>query len=588
LKIGDPKAFKITNLISEIHSGKIRLPEFQRDFRWDTNNVAELYSTIISGYPAGTLLLWEVEDGKAKLDTREFEQSLGTLEIKYLVLDGQQRLTSLYQSLMHPYAELKGGRKRRFFVRIDKLGNPDDAIESYSPNEVSKYDLDNIDTQVKKLLLPLSVVATDGLKDWIDRFARTKWLQSSVDLSNIDLYDKIRNDFMNTYTKENKPLYNLQEYEFNAIVLPSTLGLDAVATIFEKLNTSGVELNIFEILTAKFFKNVNLREKWDETKTRNPIIAKFGKDDKDTSIAILILKTILLLKNPSTGPAFEIKGECKRSSLLNDLSSADVMTHWDRVATIFGQVLVKLENDYGVLARKYMPYDTMLVTLAVVFDYVERLVPATSKSKAFAKIRSWYWTSVFANRYDSSTDTKSKDDAEDIVEWISDSTKVPSYVSSFKPEEVNLREATRGAVYTGVLNHLFMNGIQDFVTGENIRTLVQSSPSVVDEHHIFPQKYLKRHYGDKSDEFTRLRNSVVNMTVIKDETNRNYIKDEAPSTYLASVDIAKQLPNIEDNHLIPTDVVRTVEDPATRKQFIDFVNAREASLRNLIGKSVVV
>jgi hypothetical protein len=588
MKIGDPKAFKITDLTSDIDTGKIRLPEFQRDFRWEANNVSELFASIISGYPAGTLLMWEVDDGKAKLQTRTIEQAKGTSEIKLLVLDGQQRLTSIYQTLKHPYVILRGDKERRFFINLSKLDSPDDAIETYSPVEVRKQNLDDRDVQVKRGLVPMNIISSSELDNWLDKLAKTRWMQAVSDPTKPDAMDeftKIRNELTERYLKENKPLYNIKKYEFNSIVLPSSLGLDAVATIFEKLNTSGVELNVFEILTAKFYKLVNLREKWDEAKTTHPTIRKFMKDDKDTSIAILLLKTILLVK--SATPLLEISGECKRSNLLNDLKAEDIPGYWDRVSKAFNLALAKLSNDYGVLLRKYMPYDTMLVPLAVVFDYVDRCVPTTEKSRAFEKIRAWYWVSVFTNRYDSSTDTKSKDDAEALMRWIADDKLVPDYVTTIKVDDVDLRNATRGAVYYGVLNILLGNGLKDFVTAESIRTLIETSPSGVDEHHIFPKNYLKRHYGEKSKE-NSLKNSVLNIAIIKDETNRDYIKDDAPSTYLTSTPMAKNLDNIRECHLIPTDIVKVVEDSTKKTQFMDFLAKREELIKGLISKNVKI
>ena len=511
--------------------------------------------------------------------------------MKYLVLDGQQRLTSLYQSFKHPYVRLKGGKERRLFLNLDKLSSPDDSIQTYSQAEVKKQNLEDKDVQVKRMLVPLDIVVSDELGKWMDRLARVRWVQSGADPTKAEAVDeltRIRNELTEKYTKENKPFYNLQEYEFNAIVLPSSLGLDAVATIFEKLNTSGVELNVFEILTAKFFKFLNLRDKWDEANKAFPTIKKFERDDKDTSIAILILKAILLIKSSTSGPPFQIKGECKRSNLLNDLTAADIANHWDGVSSIMNRALVKLRNDYGVLLRKYMPYDTMLVALAVILDYVESSVQTTEKSRAYEKIRAWYWASVFSNRYDSSTDTKSKDDAEAVIRWINDDLLVPSFVSSFNLNEINLREATRGAVYTGVLNLLLGNGIRDFVTSESVRTLIETNPSGVDEHHIFPQNYLKRHYGEKSDEYSKLRNSVINITIIRDETNREYIKDDAPSTYLVNAPLVKNLDNIRDAHLIPTSVVQVVEDSTKKQQFLDFMKSRESLIKNLISKTLKI
>lgn len=571
-----------------IGDGRVRVPDFQRDFRWEIGDIVELVVSMVRGFPAGVLLFWDVRECKEKLAERLFEgvdprQSSDTV---YQVLDGQQRLTSLFQLFYSDSVVLKGGRRRKFFLDIEALRteNYEDFVKHFSERDLRKRGLDAMDEQermnkqVHEHLLPFDILPSqDKFRQWRDKYVKLQLAEEDASGQEaLDRLTELGNAFEKTFTDEGRPLHNLVNYEFHYVELPSDLNLEAVTTIFEKLNTTGQPLNIFEILTAKFYPTVKLRDRWGDTKATKSVTSRFTKDPKDTSLAVLTLKSILLKRSiEAPDGSSERNLECKRKNLLEDLKTQDIMDHWDTMAVSLEKSLNMLNNDYGVSSLEFLPYTTLLVPLSVTVDYIEGKLNMEEKGAAYHKLESWYWSSVLSGAYESSTDTKSKKDVVDMIEWIKGGD-VASTVKGFDVKSMDLDEITDGAKYFGILNILLKEGCSDLLTGQNVSTLIKNEPKSVDIHHVFPEKFLEVRYGKTSEQY-RKKDSILNKVVIRNETNRHFIRDDAPSTYLQS--LGRNNANINrdlQGHLLPL-------DPLKRDDFDGFVDSRREEIVKKIG-----
>jgi uncharacterized protein with ParB-like and HNH nuclease domain len=132
IEIGHPETTNLSSILKLIDRGKLKVPEFQRDFRWDLVNVSDLIVTLLKGYPAGVFLFWDVANQKSqdRLNDRIFEgvdEKFKSTNTEALVLDGQQRLTSLYQLFYRNFVTLRGPRNRKFFVNLQKIDDDDSA-----------------------------------------------------------------------------------------------------------------------------------------------------------------------------------------------------------------------------------------------------------------------------------------------------------------------------------------------------------------------------------------------------------------------------------------------------------------------------
>ena len=148
----NPRALK--ELLAEIHNRSAVLPDFQRDFVWDPSATKELIVSIANNYPAGSIL--RVRDAKRVFAVREFEGApvrAGATHT-FLVLDGQQRLTSLYQAFY-------GVGEHRYYLDLGKLKDGadfEDAICHVRATTKWAKAREDFALQAKELLLPLSVL----------------------------------------------------------------------------------------------------------------------------------------------------------------------------------------------------------------------------------------------------------------------------------------------------------------------------------------------------------------------------------------------------------------------------------------------
>ncbi len=261
----DPNPRALEDLLAEIHNRSTALPDFQRDFVWEPGATQELIVSIASNYPAGSIL--RVRDAKRVFAAREFEgaPALDGAKHPFLVLDGQQRLTSLYQAFY-------GVGEHRYFLDLGKLRDGADFEESiFHVRTATKWAKarEDFGVQAKELLLPLSVLkrGAGGFGRWGRKVAR-----QLADKERIALEDALD-------SSEEKWIHAIDDYHFPVVTLSDKTEPDALCTIFETLNRTGVKLSVFELLTARFWpQSLNLRALWDKALVDHPVIGAFEVD----------------------------------------------------------------------------------------------------------------------------------------------------------------------------------------------------------------------------------------------------------------------------------------------------------------------
>lgn len=146
----NPRSLK--ELLSEIHTGTAVLPDFQRDFVWEPSATQELITSVANNYPAGSIL--RVRDKGQAFAAREFEGAppIKGRQYTFLVLDGQQRLTSLYQAFY-------GTGEHRYYIDLKKLIDGTDFEEAiFHVKASTKWvkEHEQFEIQAKELILPES------------------------------------------------------------------------------------------------------------------------------------------------------------------------------------------------------------------------------------------------------------------------------------------------------------------------------------------------------------------------------------------------------------------------------------------------
>lgn len=538
----DTNPRSLRDLLAEIHNRTTALPDFQRDFVWEPGATQELIVSIANNYPAGSIL--RVRDAKRVFAAREFEGAppLNGEKHTFLVLDGQQRLTSLYQAFY-------GVGEHRYFLDIRKLIDGDDFEEAiFHVRATTKWAKarEDVALQAKELLLPLSVLkgGAGGFLQWMLQVTNPMPTEDRTQL--LDALTRLNDHWIKT----------IDEYHFPVVTLSDATEPDALCTIFETLNRTGVKLSVFELLTARFWpQNINLRALWDKALADRPVIGDFDVDP------YYVLQGISLAsrKTPS----------CKRGDVLN-LAGHEISEWWDKVVHGLATGLEILRDDCKVMLPKWLPYQTMLPPLAAVIARAGS--PKTAEAGAHReKLKRWFWCAVFGQAYESAANSRSVKDVVEILPWLAGGDP-PETVASFRFDPRSLRDVTprQRSIYRGAICLILGGGARDFHTQAVITAKLMADEGI-DDHHVFPAAYLER----RGVAPARARDCVLNRTLI-DRTTNQMISDRAPSNYLTEI---RNTPGFPFEAVLTSQGLPTGEDtPLLRDDYEAFLTRRQDHL----------
>lgn len=551
-EIFDTNPVELRFLLGSIHNKEIALPDFQRDFVWQPRATEELLESILHGHPAGSIL--RIRNSDSCFFAPRAVEGAPALESSdkpaYLVLDGQQRLTSLYQAI-------HGVGGHRYFMKMQSMLEGGDIEDSvfYLKESRAERRYGTIEKQTKKLVFPFSrLFNDDGFDGWLDavidmRPERQAELRAQL--------RQIRRD----------TLANMENYQFPVVTLSDKTKSDAICAIFETLNRTGVKLSVYDLLAAGLYpQGVRLRDMWLQARAETPILADFYDDDPYHIIQSVAIYTA------------EGAPSCKRGDVLQ-MKAERVQKGWLPVVNGIADMLKILREDCGVVISEYLPYKTMLIPAgAVLAEHGGGKGPDLASIRQ--KIKRWFWCAVFMQAYENAPNTQAVQDYRELNSWIQGGEE-PEVVRDFEFNPDDLRQTTprQRAVYYACLALILSMGALDFYSGRRVNAKFNDDGKVED-HHIFPKGYL--HNAGNTD--TKAQNCILNRTLIAAETNRK-ISAASPADYLAEIENAgetsrgaKSLEEILISHLLPGDANSALRS----NRFDEFLAERQKLLGDKI------
>lgn len=512
----------ISYLLQRIHDRELALPDFQRDFVWDSKAVTELLRSIMSRFPAGTLLFWKQSADVPALASREVEgaPTLSGKSPDELVLDGQQRLTALYRALIGPL----GPAEERFYADLgqflDVNGDTKEVHQVDFEKAIRSFDLsaklpinpEDPEYQYKSGLFPLLRLAE--FDEWLDEYAQRNATTGHPQQVIKKQMRSVRDTFF----------VPLRSYGFPVVTLPSNTPLEAVCNIFETLNRTGKPLGAFDLVTARVFPHgIRLRDYWDDARQTYNII-----DEDDFGIdPYAVLQAVCL----------RAKGSAQRADVLTKIEPNDIEHNWQEVVSGFAGVLNFLRTAHGVATKRWLPYSMILVPMAAVWPEVKALKPL-ERAHAEKRLSQFFWCTTFMTNYDQGANSQAGADYGRLKKWLfNEGVEAPEAVSGFSLNESTLMQATvrRKALHAGVMSLTIKSGAKDFYSGETM-TAARIKERRIDSHHIFPKAYLS---DLKKSEL------ILNRALIDSETNK-IIGKMAPSKYLLKMETVHDQDKIAD------------------------------------------
>ncbi len=526
----------LKTLLTDIKDGKIQLPDFQRGWVWDDDRIKGLLVSISRSFPIGALMTLSA-DGEVQFQKRPIEGVLANVDdaLDRYLLDGQQRLTSLYQTLQYegPVAtrDRPGGKtviNRWYYVDMQKALNPDaepeERIISVPENRIETRDFGRqtvIDLSHPEKEFHQHMIPTERIMDntsWGFEYARY-W-------DSCGEQHPRGNAFQYFMEFQNAVLNNFTQYQLPVINLDKDTSKEAVCTVFEKVNTGGVVLTVFELLTASLAANgFSLRDDWEARRRRLHQRYSVLRGILGTNFlqVISLLATQKRQRQVQAGQGRPPIG-CRRAEILS--VTLDEYREWaDKVEQGFEAAAKFLHAQY-VFTEWNVPYHTQLVPLAAIF--VE-LGHEGERANTQALLERWYWSGVFGEMYGSAVETQFARDLAEVPEYVRRNAQPTSLRdANFDPNRLITLRTRLSAAYKGLYALQMKSGASDWLTGRRL-TLDDWDGQNIDIHHIFPKRWCESEATPRIPQ--GLYNSIINKTPIDARTNR-VIGGDAPSRYL--------------------------------------------------------
>ena len=532
-------AFLLKSLLDEIEDGEIQLPDFQRGWVWDDERIRDLLVSISRGFPIGAVMTLDA-NGAVQFVCKLIEgvPENGKDGPDQYLLDGQQRLTSLYQSLRHKGAVATRDRpgsqrtiERWYYIDMQKALDPaadrDKTIFSVPKDRVIRSNFGRdvvLDLSSKESEFEFHMMPTESVMDGMAwGFSYAQYWQGRGDHPRGDPFS-----FFNEF--KNLTLDNFSDYQVPVINLGRNTPREAVCTVFEKVNTGGVTLSVFELVTASFAGgDFRLRDDWSKRSGR--MHSAFGvlqgiRGDHFLQAVTLLATRARRRKAELEGkPANLLPGiDCRRESIL-DLNLSEYM-EWANVIEAGFMEAAKFLNRQIIFTRSNVPYNTQIVPLAALYaELGKELEPANAQ----AKLERWFWCGVLGEMYGSAVETQFANDLTQVARHIRGGAE-PDLLTqaNFAPERLLSLRTRNSAAYKGLYALQIKGGAADWRSGDSL-SFADIHTKSVDIHHIFP-----KHWCEKTAQPPvprRLYDSIINKTPIDSYTNQ-LIGGRAPSKYL--------------------------------------------------------
>ena len=531
MDLPEPISRQFSNLMNDITDGRLKIPQFQRNFVWDIKKSSNLLDSIVKGYPVGTFIFWKTKERLRSV------KNIGNLHLPepnkndyvHFVLDGQQRITSIFAALKGAIIERDDGKKEDFSnMFIDLESSEDEKIVTTEINNKES-------TQIIKLNTLL-----DG------------------DFMTLGEYDKKYHEKLRMYKQR------IESYNYSVIQV-NDVPIDVATEIFTRINVGGKPLSVFQIMVAKTYdydKNFDLAEKFDS------LIEKLEEINYETISDAIILQIISLI----------ITKECKKKIILS-LKKERIIDLWSDVVDSVERAIEYFINYYRIPVSNLLPYNSLIVPFAYFF-YHHHDRPIGNKQNY---LEDFFWRVSLSSRYSFSVESKLAQDIKRIDIILND--ELPKYDWSIDTSAEYILDNgsfSAGRSYTKAILCIYAyqqpkSFIDNSLVNINNNWLKQANSK--NYHHFFPKSFLK-----KLNEDEEKINHVLNITIVDDFLNKRKIRDRPPSKYMNEfININDKISESMKTHLIyDFDEFGIMSD-----DYHKFLNKRAGILSKEIKKRII-
>lgn len=520
----------LSQLLTDMGSGKLQVPRFQRGFVWPLTKTRKLLDSIYKEFPIGTFFLWRAPAGSPALSRPLTELGLPKpptgSEVVY-ILDGQQRLTSLY-AVINRY---KKGQRNYGRVCIDL-----ETATRFDANHEEGFSED------------IYVYRTGDGKRFIP-------VADLVGPSNLEVYDSV--------PKEWKPAFNkahqlLQVYPFSVVWIQGQ-DLGSAIEIFQRINEAGKPLSRYDLVCANVWtEEFDLRKRIE---LQNKMFAARGFGELHETVWTQAL-------------ALMISGRCTTVAELS-LKSEEVEKNWNAAVRAIELAVDFAATNLGVKRANYLPYRGIIAVLAAYFHNTGSSALSAAERAA---LWSWFWKVSLSERYGSTSPSRMAEDAAELGKLASGGEPVFAYGADISPDAVLRTKMTTSssALRNATLCMLALLGPRSLKDGGpvDLTNSFFASHKKAERHHVFPIGYLQ-----ETGISTASVHVLPNFCFLPADLNKE-ISKKAPGSYLSEYRASN--PGFDaaaESHLIPVEE----DSPIWENDFGKFLRARAERIAGMLN-----
>jgi hypothetical protein len=559
----------VNQLVANIEKGYIQKPEMQREYVWRATRVRDLLDSLYRGYPSGTILLWETD---TDAPTSEFaiatEKNSTTRPL--LLLDGQQRLTSLSSVIRGEPIFVRERRKLRQIEILFNLEHPDELVTiteiddapeiSFQSSVDDEMDDDEEETLQERLNQFTFIVSTPQLANaanWVNvsevfaSHSDAEFLKKAG-VSSLDdpLYTK--------YSDRLKKLRQIREYSYRLDVLEPTLSYEEVTEIFIRVNSLGVKLRSSDLalaqITAKWRNSLVLFQEFQsEVHEQRGLYFDLG----------FFVKSLVI---SATGQS--------KFKTLGSLSKEELENGWEIAKKNITFALNFVTSNLKIDSLALLSSPFIVHTIAY---WGEKNNGKVSQAESSA-MRRWALIANTKSYYSSSAESKLDADLLALRSGSGADGLLARLETQLGRLDVTEAEMIGKTVSSGYFKAMFIafreDGAKDWYSKLEISVKHRGNEDKLQFHHIFPKAFLRQNYPDLRRNQV---NDISNLAFIGGKTNRE-ISAKPPAEYL------KKIIESKDVELLNLQAIPTEGEILDEYSYDDFLLRRRKAIVKRINQ----
>jgi hypothetical protein len=543
---------KVSELVGKVQRGELALPEMQRRYVWPATRVRDLLDSLYRGYPSGTILAWETDE---ELPTRELavrSTRTPTTSQKLLLLDGQQRVTSLSAILGGEPVHVRN--RRRPIDILFNLEHPDGPpidvtevndngftaeVEDVEDEETAERD---IQEELRKRTFVVASRALQNDPVWVkvsDVFKKTdSQLLKAIGISS-------DNERWDKYSERLQKVRKIADYPYVMEVLEKSMSYEEVTEIFVRVNSLGIKLRGSDLALAQ------ITCRWKGfIEIIETFASEFGNDEDYIIETGLPVRMMVILATHQS--RFRTVGKIGREKL---------EAAWKQAEEGLRFAINFIRENAGIDDLSYLSSPFLLVPLSVywILKKDEAITPDDEK-----KMLRWFYLAHMRGHYSIGSSESILDADLGVLfkakSFVDLTQQLFLHVKKFVVDYDDLNNrGIRSPFFSMLYFVLKQNGVKDWWSGLKISERHTGSAHTIQYHHIFPKSLLK-------DYEKKEINEIANMAFIGGKTNRQ-ITNKEPSQYFVKI-IAERGEDALTSQLIPLD--KQLWEIAEYREFLSF------------------